>query len=147
MRTKVQSGCLLLGILLASSSAEGQSAAPPVRHRSCDLLDHPRKQTEDIKPCSQAKRDRPEQWLLATAGQGGMYIRVGKAIAERFSEGKIKACTSGGSAENVELLKGKRYDDGTSAQVELALVQSDVAHEIWRRTWIASGLPRELAEM
>lgn len=95
----------LLFILLPSGIAQAQSRCPEEdRHASGENVVH-----------------------LWTGPQNGYYYQVGKAIAaaskHTADEIKIHYCTSEGSANNITaLLKG---------HADFAIVQSDVAHQVW----------------
>lgn len=64
--------------------------------------------------------------LLATGEEGGTYYKLGRAIADRAAvrDLDIEVIASGGSVQNIELLR--------SGRAQFALVQSDVAHQAAR---------------
>lgn len=69
----------------------------------------------------------PEKLVLAAGQEGGIYLKLGRAIADAAKENSlnIEVLPSSGSQENIQSL--------VEGRVQLAFVQSDVAHRAWAR--------------
>ncbi|WP_286951513.1 MULTISPECIES: TAXI family TRAP transporter solute-binding subunit [Aminobacterium] len=78
---------------------------------------------------------RTLQWTLATGGTAGTYYPLGGAIAQILSnhvpEVNITAQSTGASVENMNLI--------TAGDVDLALVQNDIAHYAYTGTEFFKG--------
>lgn len=73
--------------------------------------------------CENSKLSRKE-YTLATGSRSGVYYPIGETLAqilkEEFPDVTLKVIETGGSVENLQLIKDKKVD--------LALVQNDIAH-------------------